>query len=146
MSKVAQILRSKADQVMHTVSPDISVFEAISILAEKNIGALPVVKDGKVVGMISERNYARQIALAGLSSRDTPVSRIMDANVLYVNPQNTREECMALMTKKHIRHLVVVEDDTLAGVISIGDVVKDTIAEQQFVIEQLERYIAGDKG
>ncbi len=146
MSTVAQILRLKADQTMHTISPDASVFDAISMLAEKNIGALPVVKDGKVVGMISERNYSRKVALAGRSSRDTPVADIMDTDVLYVGPENTREECMALMSEKRIRHLVVVNNGELAGVISIGDVVKDTIAEQEFVIQQLEHYIAGDRG
>ena len=146
MSTVAQILRLKADQTMHTISPDASVFDAISMLAEKNIGALPVVKDGKVVGMISERNYSRKVALAGRSSRDTPVADIMDTDVLYVGPENTREECMALMSEKRIRHLVVVNNGELAGVISIGDVVKDTIAEQEFVIQQLEQYIAGDRG
>ena len=146
MSTVAQILRLKADQTMHTISPDASVFDAISMLAEKNIGALPVVKDGKVVGMISERNYSRKVALAGRSSRDTSVADIMDTDVLYVGPENTREECMALMSEKRIRHLVVVNNGELAGVISIGDVVKDTIAEQEFVIQQLEHYIAGDRG
>ena len=146
MSTVAQILRLKADQTMHTISPDASVFDAISMLAEKNIGALPVVKDGKVVGMISERNYSRKVALAGRSSRDTPVADIMDTDVLYVGPENTREECMALRSEKRIRHLVVVNNGELAGVISIGDVVKDTLAEQEFVIQQLEHYIAGDRG
>ena len=145
MSTVSQILRSKAIQTMYTVPPDASVYEAISILAEKNIGALPVVEDGKVVGIISERDYARRIALAGRSSKDTPVSEIMDADVLYVEPETTREQCMALMSEKHIRHLVAVENGRLAGVISIGDVVKDTIAEQEFVIEQLEHYIAGGR-
>ncbi len=146
MSTVAQMLRSKADQALYTVSPDTSVFDAIRLLAEKNIGALPVVRDGKPVGILSERNYARQIALVGRSSKDTPVTEIMDADVLYVEPENTREECMAMMTERHRRHLVVVDGGKLAGLISIGDVVKDTIAEQQFVIDQLERYIAGDKG
>ena len=145
MSTVSQILRSKAIQTMYTVPPDASVYEAISILAEKNIGALPVVEDGKVVGIISERDYARRIALAGRSSKETPVADIMDADVLYVEPETTREQCMALMSEKHIRHLVAVENGRLAGVISIGDVVKDTIAEQEFVIEQLEHYIAGGR-
>lgn len=146
MSTVAQMLRSKADQALYTVSPETSVFDAIRLLAEKNVGALPVIRDGKPVGILSERNYARQIALVGRSSKDTPVTEIMDADVLYVEPENTREECMALMTERHRRHLVVVDGGKLAGLISIGDVVKDTIAEQQFVIDQLERYIAGDKG
>lgn len=145
MSTVSQILRSKAIQTMYTVSPDASVFEAISMLAEKNIGALPVVEDGKVVGIISERDYARRIALAGRSSKDTPVAEIMDADVLYVEPETTREQCMALMSERHIRHLIAVENGRLAGVISIGDVVKDTIAEQEFVIEQLEHYISGGR-
>jgi CBS domain-containing protein len=146
MSNVAQILHAKADHAVHTVSPGASVFEALAIMAEKNIGALPVVELGKVVGIIGERNYARRIAVVGRSSRDTPVAEIMETRVWYVEPHNSREQCMALMTEKRARHLVVIEDGRLTGLISIGDVVKDTITEQQFIIEQLEHYIAGVRG
>lgn len=146
MSNVVQILRAKADQAVHTVSPGASVLEALAIMAEKNIGALPVVELGKVVGIISERNYARQVAVVGRSSRDTTVAEIMETRVWYVEPHNTREQCMALMTEQRVRHLAVIEDGRLTGLISIGDVVKDTITEQQFIIEQLEHYIAGVRG
>lgn len=145
MSTVSQILRAKAIQTMYTISPGASVFDAITMLAEKNISALPVVEVGKIVGIISERDYPRRIALAGRSSRDTPVTEIMDADVLYVEPETMREQCTALMSEKHIRHLVAIETGRFAGVISIGDVVKDTIAEQEFVIEQLEHYISGGR-
>jgi CBS domain-containing protein len=146
MANVSQILRSKADQTVHTIAPTASVFAAISLMAEKNIGALPVVNAGKTVGIISERNYARQIALAGRSSKDTPVAEIMNAQVWFVRPDHSREQCMALMTEKRIRHLVVVDEGKLIGLVSIGDLVKDTISEQRFIIEQLEHYIAGDRG
>ncbi len=146
MPSVAQILRSKADQAVHTVLPSASVFEALTIMAEKNIGALPVVKVDKIVGIISERNYARKVVLADRSSRDTAVAEIMDTQVWYVEPGNTRDECMALMTEKHVRHLAVIEGGKLTGLISIGDLVKDTISEQRFIIEQLEHYIAGVRG
>lgn len=146
MSNVAQILRAKLNQAVYTVAPDASVFEALTIMAEKNIGALPVVSLGQLVGIVSERNYARKVALAGRASRDTPVADIMDERVWRVTPHDSRERCMALMTEKRVRHLAVIDDGRLAGLISIGDVVKDTIAEQQFTIDQLERYIAGVRG
>lgn len=145
MSNVAQIIGSKAEQAVHTVSPDNSVFEALAIMAEKNVGALPVVEVGKVVGIITERNYARKIAIAGRSSKETPVAEIMDTQVWHVRPDNSREECMALMTGKHVRHLPVIEAGKLTGLISIGDVVKDTISEQRFIIQQLEQYISGSR-
>lgn len=146
MSKVAQILSSKAVQEVHTVAPGATVFEAMQLMADKNIGALPVVEGGRVVGLLSERNYARKMALAGRSSRDTRVEEIMDRRVWSVAPGQSREECMVLMTAKHVRHVVVLEGGNLAGLISIGDVVKDTLGEQRFFIEQLEHYIAGVRG
>lgn len=146
MSKVAQILSAKAVQEVHTVAPGATVFEAMQLMADKNIGALPVMEGGRVVGLLSERNYARKVALAGRSSGDTRVEEIMDRQVWSVAPGQSREECMALMTAKHARHLVVMEGGSLAGLISIGDVVKDTLGEQRFLIDQLEHYIAGVRG
>jgi CBS domain-containing protein len=146
MSKVAQILASKAAQAVYTVAPNTSVYDALKLMAEKNVGALPVMEAGKVVGLITERLYARQIALVGRSSKDTPVAAIMDKVVCYIDANTTREECMALMTEKRRRHLIVVGGDKLTGLISIGDVVKDIITEQRFIIDQLEHYIAGDRG
>ena len=145
MSKVARILGAKADQSVYTIPPDASVYDALKVMAEENVGALPVVEADKVVGIITERLYARQVALVGRSSKDTPVATIMDRDVCYVEADTTREECMALMTERRRRHLVVVEGDKLAGLISIGDVVKDILSEQRFIIDQLEHYIAGDR-
>jgi CBS domain-containing protein len=146
MSTIAQILSAKADQGVHTIAPGATVFEALQFMAEKNIGALPVVDGGRVVGLLSERNYARRVALAGRSSRDTRVEEIMDRQVGSVAPSQSREECMVLMTARHVRHLVVLEGGSLAGLVSIGDLVKDTLGEQRFLIEQLEHYIAGVRG
>jgi len=146
MATVAQILHGKPDQAVHTITPGATVLEAISLLAEKNIGALPVVSEGKVVGIFTERNYARHIVLAGRASKDTAVAEIMDKRVWEVHPGQSRQECMALMDKQRVRHLVVTEAERLVGLVSIGDMVKDTIDEQRFIIEQLEHYIAGDRG
>jgi CBS domain-containing protein len=146
MATVAQILNGKPDQAVHIIAPGATVFEAISLLAEKNIGALPVVSEGKVVGVFTERNYARHVALAGRSSKDTTVAEIMDKEAWEVHPGQSREECMVLMNRQRVRHLVVTEAGRLVGLVSIGDLVKNTIDEQRFVIEQLEHYIAGDRG
>ena len=146
MTTVAQILKAKPDQAVATISPEASVFEAVQKMAEKNIGALVVVEGGKVVGMVSERDYARKIALMARSSRDTAVRDIMTARVMYVRPDRTNEECMALMTENRLRHLPVMQGERLVGLISIGDLVKDIISEQKFIIEQLEHYIAGGLG
>jgi CBS domain-containing protein len=112
-------------------------------MAEKNVGAVLVIEDEVLVDIISERDYARKIILKGKTSMDTLVWEIMTSSVVYVNPDQSIEECMALMTEKRIRHLPVLEDDQLIGVISIGDVVKELISEQEFVIEQLVSYISG---
>jgi CBS domain-containing protein len=140
MKTVKQLLQGKT-KALCTVSPGTPVFEALKQMAEKDIGALLVVENGRLAGILSERDYARKVILHGKSSHDTPVREIMTERVVYVQPKNTVEECMALMTDKRIRHLPVLENDKLIGVLSIGDLVKETISEQQFMIKQLESYI-----
>ena len=146
MKSAAQILKSKPEQAVHAVAPSTSVLEAVKLMAEKNIGALLVMEDQKIAGMVTERDYARKIILMARSSKETPVRDIMTSPVMYVRPDQTNEECMALMTDNRVRHLPVVDNGRLVGLISIGDLVKDIISEQKFIIEQLEHYIAGDRG
>ena len=141
---VSQLLRRKGRQA-YVTRPESTVYEALQVMAEKNVGALLVVDSDGLVGIFSERDYARKVILHGKSSKDTPVGEVMTKRVYFVHPDNTIEECMALMTEKKIRHLPVIEGDQLAGVISIGDVVKEVIDEQGFVIEQLENYITGGR-
>jgi CBS domain-containing protein len=114
-------------------------------MADKDIGALLVIEDDLVIGIFSERDYARKVILQGKASKDTPIEEIMTARVIFVQPDQSIEECMAVMTEKHVRHLPVLENGQLLGVISIGDVVKAIIADQGFVIEQLENYITGER-
>lgn len=142
MKLVRHILDSKGKEIWH-IAPDDSVLDAIKLMAEKKIGALLVMRDGDLSGIVSERDYARKVILKGKSSSETPVGEIMTAEVTVTKPQETVEKCMALMTEKRIRHLPVVENGRVIGVLSIGDLVKAIIAEQQFQIEQLESYIAG---
>ena len=146
MTVVAEILKSKADPTVHAVRPDDSVFEALQRMADKSIGALLVVDGEAIVGIVTERDYARKIALMGRTSALTRVRDVMTAPVLFVKPTQTSEECMALMTNNRVRHLPVVADDKLVGLISIGDLVKEIISEQKFTIEQLEHYITGERG
>ena len=146
MKRVAQILRSKSDPTVHTVGPTALMFDALKLMAEKNIGALLVMEGETIVGMLSERDYARKIVLMGKSSKETLVCDVMTRPVLCVGPQQSTEECMALMTEKRLRHLPVLADGKLIGLISIGDLVKDIISEQNFVIEQLQFYISGQRG
>ncbi len=146
MKSAAQVLKSKPHQAVETVAPSASVFDAVRQMADKNIGALLVLEQQKIVGIVTERDYARKIVLLGRSSKDTPVRDIMSSPVMYVRPDQTNEECMALMTDNRLRHLPVVDQGKLLGLISIGDLVKDIISEQKFIIEQLEHYIAGDLG
>ena len=141
MKLVRHILDTKGDEIWHT-TPEDSVLDAIKLMAEKKIGALLVMEDENLSGIVSERDYARKVILQGKSSRETPVKDIMTAEVTVINPQETVEKCMALMTEKRMRHLPVIEDGKVVGVVSIGDLVKAIIAEQQFQIEQLESYIA----
>jgi CBS domain-containing protein len=143
MTKVVQILRSKSDPTVHTIVPTASMFDALTLMAEKNIGALLVMDGETIVGLLSERDYARKIVLMGRSSKETPVRDVMTCPVMYVGPQQSTEECMALMTEKRLRHLPVLDDGKLIGLISIGDLVKDIISEQKFAIEQLQCYITG---
>jgi CBS domain-containing protein len=145
MTTVAQILGSKADPTVHTIEPSASVYEAIRLMADWNIGALVVVERGQVVGIVSERDFARKILLMARSTKDTPLSEIMSSRVMYVQPGQTAQECMALMTENRLRHLPVMDDGRLIGLVSIGDLVKATISEQQFIIEQLEHYISGQR-
>ena len=142
MKTVAQLLRGKGQDVL-SVAPEASVFDALTVMADKNVGALLVVEGGRLVGIFSERDYARKVILKGKASKEIAVREIMTSHVLYVRPEQTIDDCMALMTDKRVRHLPVLEHDRLVGVISIGDVVKAIIAEQEFMIEQLQNYITG---
>lgn len=143
MTNVAQVIQDKAEQAIYTVSPDATVLEAISIMAEKGIGALVVTQDNEVVGILSERDYTRKVALMERSSYDTTVSEIMTAKVLTISRSNTVEECLQLMTDRHLRHLPVVEENKLVGLISIGDLVKAAMQDQKNLIDQLQHYISG---
>ena len=142
MSNVREILLEKGNAVW-TISPDRSVFDALQLMADKNIGALIVTDQEKVIGIFSERDYARKIILKGKASKETSVSEIMTPVVVYVTLKETVEDCMNLMTDKRIRHLPVIEEEKLVGLISIGDVVKAIISDREFTIKQLENYITG---
>jgi CBS domain-containing protein len=144
MTTVRQILQAKGTTVW-SISPQSTVLEALRLMAEKNIGALLVTEGEQVAGIFSERDLARSVALQGRTADNTLVSEIMTTRVFYVRPSQSMEECMALMTDKHIRHLPVMDGERLAGLISIGDVVKEIISEQEFTIRSLESYITGVK-
>ena len=141
MSTVRELLQSKAGQIW-SIPPNASVYRALELMAEKNIGALLVMEAGKLVGILSERDYARKVILQGRSSKTTAVDELMTPLVYYVAPNDSLEECMALMTTKRIRHLPVLEQGEVVGVISIGDVVKAIISEQAITIKHLENYIS----
>ena len=143
MKTAAEILKSKAKQAVHTIAPGDSVFDALRLMADKDIGALLVMEADRIVGIVTERDYARKIVLMSRSSKETPVREIMTSAVMYVRPGQTSEECMVLMTENRLRHLPVMDGDRLLGLISIGDLVKSIISEQRFTIEQLEHYISG---
>ncbi|WP_300321224.1 CBS domain-containing protein [Accumulibacter sp.] len=143
MKTLRQILESKSG-VLATVSPDDAVFSALQVMAERNVGAVLVVEGERLLGIFSERDYARKMILFGKASKGTRVRDIMSDKVLCVTPEQTVDECMAIMTEKHFRHLPVLDDQrNLVGIISIGDVVKEMISEQQFIIDQLGKYISG---
>lgn len=146
MKTVAHILRSKSDQAVYSIPPTASVLDAIKLMAEKSIGALLVMEGDQVVGIVTERDYARKVILLGRASNETPVRDIMSSPVMYVGLEQSNEECMALITENRLRHLPVMDAGKVIGIISIGDLVKDIISVQQFVIQQLERYIRGERG
>jgi CBS domain-containing protein len=139
---INQLLQSKGTHV-ETVAADATVFEALSMMADKGIGALVVIQHERPIGLFSERDYARNIALKGRTSKETKVSAVMSSPVVVAHPEQNVEECMAVMTEKRVRHLPVMRGDELVGIISIGDLVKAIIENQQFVIEQLVSYITG---
>jgi len=142
MKTVRQLMEAKGG-IVYSVSPDTRIIDALKLMDEKSIGAVLVVEGPRVVGIMSERDYARKVILKGKSSQDTPVREIMTERVVYARPEQTVPECMALMTSKRIRHLPVLDGERLIGVLSIGDLVKETISEQEFIIRQLENYIHG---
>ena len=143
MTIVAQVIKNKAVQSIFIISPNATVLEAIKIMAEKGVGALVVAEDEKVVGIFSERDYTRKIALMERSSNNTPVADIMTSKVISVSLNHTVEECLQLMTDRHLRHLPVLDEEKLVGFISIGDLVKAAMDDQRILIEQLQQYISG---
>lgn len=140
--KVSEILERKGSKVW-TIAPEDTVLAALEAMAEKRIGALVVAVDNVPIGIFSERDYARKVVLRGRASRDSKVSEVMTSDPCCIAPERTADECMALMTEKRIRHLPVVVDRQLVGIISIGDVVKSVLADREFAIQQLESYISG---
>ena len=142
MKTVRDILKAKGSDVW-LVEPDATVFDALQRMADKEVGALVVTEGEQVVGIISERDYARKVILHGRASSTTLVKEIMTSPVVYIHLDQPIEECMSLMTEKRTRHLPVIENGKLVGLISIGDIVKSIIADQQFIIEQLVRYVSG---
>jgi len=144
MTVVAEILKTKANAAVQTIAPDASVLDALRIMAERQIGSLLVVQDGRIEGILTERDYARKIALLGRTSADTPVREVMTRSVMFVHPHQTSEQCMQIMTDKRLRHLPVLDGEQLIGIISIGDLVADIISEQKFIIEQMTHYIGGN--
>jgi CBS domain-containing protein len=145
MTSVRQILEGKGSEVA-SIAPDKSVHDAMQLMAAKNIGALLVLQDGKLAGIVTERDYSRKAYSLDRLAKDIRVSEIMTPQVAYVSPDYTAEDCMALVTEMRVRHLPVLENNSVAGMISIGDLVKDAISGQQFIIHQLERYIHGTRG
>ncbi len=143
MTIVAQVIKNKSEQAIFTISPEATVLEAITIMAEKGIGALVVAEGEKVVGILSERDYTRKVTLMERLSYSTTVAEIMTAKVITVGLNNTVEECLQLMTDRHLRHLPVLDNEKLVGFISIGDLVKAAMEDQKVLIEQLKQYISG---
>ena len=145
MATVRQLLQGKGFEYA-SIEPDKSVYDAMQLMAAQNIGALLVLQDGKLAGIFTERDYARKAYLLDRSAKDIPVSEIMTSQVAYVTPDYSTEDCMALVTAIRVRHLPVLENNAVLGIISIGDLVKDAISGREFVIHQLERYIYGITG
>lgn len=144
MKNVRDILLSKADAKTYSVGPDTLVVDALKLMGEKKVGALLVMENEKPVGIFSERDYARKFGVTELSSKTTPISQVMTTNLIFVAPTDSMESCMELVTDKHIRHLPVVENNKLVGMISIGDLVKNIIEDQKAMILQLEKYVRGE--
>lgn len=142
MKKIRELLKEKGGQVW-SIAPDASVYEAMQLMADQEIGSVMVLENGKMVGLLTERDYARNVILKGRTSKDTLVRDIMTTRVVCADPDETVEECMAVMTEKRVRHLPVIVGGEVLGIVSIGDLVKSIICEQQFIIEQLEHYISG---
>jgi len=142
MTTVRQLLQQKGHEVS-IIGPNATVFDALRLMADANIGSLLVMENEKLIGVISERLYARKVALKGKTSPTTAVKDIMETKVVYVRPEQSIEECMALMTEKRVRHLPVLDGEKVVGIISIGDLVKSIIGDQKFAIEQLEHYVHG---
>ena len=141
MATVKQLLQGKGHEVW-SIGPEASVYDAVAMMADKEVGALVVMEGETLVGVLSERDYARKVDLEGRTSRDTKIEDVMTSRVAYARPEQSVEECMAMMTEKRVRHLPVMDGDKVLGIISIGDLVKAIIEEQQHVIEQLEQYIS----
>ncbi|MBK1643521.1 histidine kinase [Thiocapsa imhoffii] len=141
MTTIQQLLDHKGQQIW-SVGPDASVYEALALMAERQIGALPVIDETGMIGLISERDYARNVVLKGISSHATCVRDIMTQRVVCAHPDQTLEEAMALMTEKRVRHLPVITENELVGLVSIGDLIKSIVSEHKFIIEQLEHYIS----
>ena len=142
MTTIGQLLKTKGNEIW-SIAPQATIYEALQIMSEKDVGALLVVHKGDVVGIFSERDYARKLILKGKFSKDTSVEELMTRKVLYVGPESTIEDCMALMTAKSVRHLPIIKNERLIGIVTLGDVVKQIISDQEFTIHQLENYISG---
>ena len=144
MKTVRQLLQGKGSTVL-SIAPGATAYDAMKLMAEKNVGALLVLAEGRLQGIISERDFARRMFMQNKAPKDILIAELMTTDVFYVRPDMTSDQCMALMTDKRVRHLPVVDGDQVVGVVSIGDLVKDTISDQQFIIQQLEHYIMGDR-
>jgi len=142
MPKIGTLLEAKGQEIW-SIGPRESAFKALETMAQKNVGALLVIDKGKLVGIFSERDYARKVILKGKSSKETTVGELMTPDVFYAGPEDTLQDSMALMTAKHIRHMPVIKDNKLIGMVTLGDVVKGIISEQKFKITELEKYISG---
>ena len=142
MHNIDTLLKDKGKDIW-SIGPQETAFKALETMSQRNVGALLVVDKGKLIGIFSERDYARKVILKGKSSKDTTVGELMTPDVFYASPENTLQETMALMTAKHIRHMPVLKDDRLIGMVTLGDVVKQIISEQKFTIKELGKYISG---